>query len=434
MADRLDVAGRLAEGRSAVEHTQTYVRASQVVGYRHPELTAHPTQIHDWYDSEDGLDLHALDADCARLRAADAMLTEALREQRAQVTALATAWTGPGADAAVAFMQRHCDTAGALITEIRAAAQRCESLRDNLWQLVDAKVATAVAIDDRTLAQRRAWLAAAAAVTGGESAAQQVITQQVVPYVDTVIGKDWVAAMRSTRAAVTACFDLVTDRLATAMPAHFEVPGDFGPSSSPPSRPQRPVAHSAQPATVLTAPASVEPARGPGYAAPASAPTQSASPPNPIPAQPDSIPPLGVGGAGLGSGGGLGGDAGLGRLGGLASRIIQEMGGLLGGEPPDPEHRFDDEEDHSGSDADHKHTKDKTDAPEAPEPGKQTLGEATANPPVGEPAPMAQPSQPLPTAEPAPAYSPPNAPPPKAPTSGSTPCEIAANELPQAGQ
>ena len=66
---------------------------------------------------------------------------------------------------AVRFLQRHCDAASAVATEIRAAAQRCESLRDNLWHLVDVKVATAIAIDERTLAKRPAWLAAAAAVT-----------------------------------------------------------------------------------------------------------------------------------------------------------------------------------------------------------------------------------------------------------------------------
>ena len=109
MADRLDVAERLAEGRPAVEHTQSYVRACQMRGYEHPDLTSHPSQIRDWYDSEDGLDLRALDGDCAELRAAAAAVTEALRIQRAQVADLAAAWTGPGADSAVGFLQRHCD-------------------------------------------------------------------------------------------------------------------------------------------------------------------------------------------------------------------------------------------------------------------------------------------------------------------------------------
>jgi hypothetical protein len=91
VGDRLDVAERLAEGRLAVEHTQTYVRACQALGYEHPGLTSHPSQIRDWYGSEDGLDLRALDRDCAELRAAGVAVAEGLRIQRAQVAELAAA-------------------------------------------------------------------------------------------------------------------------------------------------------------------------------------------------------------------------------------------------------------------------------------------------------------------------------------------------------
>ncbi|MDS0337712.1 hypothetical protein NDO39_26100, partial [Mycobacterium intracellulare] len=101
MADRLDVDARLAEGRVAVEHTQTYVHASHALGYQHPDLTAHPAQIREWYASEDGLDLRALDRDCAELRAAGVVAAEALRMQRAQVAELAAASQGAGGDAAV---------------------------------------------------------------------------------------------------------------------------------------------------------------------------------------------------------------------------------------------------------------------------------------------------------------------------------------------
>ena len=79
MAERLDVAGRLAEGQPAVEHTQTYVRACQVLGYHDPELTSRPSQIRDQFGSEDGLDLRVLDRDCAALRAAGDAIAEALR-------------------------------------------------------------------------------------------------------------------------------------------------------------------------------------------------------------------------------------------------------------------------------------------------------------------------------------------------------------------
>ena len=140
---------------------------------------------------------------------------------------------------------------------------------------------------------------------------------------------------------------------------------------------------------------------------------------------------------------------GLGGLSGLASRIIQQMGGLLGGGPTDDGNRFDDEDrfredadhgdaDHNGADhkdadhkdADHKRPSGKADELQMPEPGKQTGDLPTAKSPVGEPNPPAQPSPPA-----APASgTPPNAPPPKSPSTGSTPCEIAANELPQAGQ
>ena len=236
MAERLDVAGRLAEGQPAVEHTQTYVRACQVLGYRDPELTSRPNQIRDWYDSEEGLDLRVLDGDCARLRAAAGAVMEALRMQRAQVDELAAAWSGPGAESAIAFLQRHCDAANAVATEVRAAAQRCESLRDNLWHLVDVKVATAIAIDDRTLANRPAWMAAAAAVTtgaGDRQTADELVQQQIKPYVDNDIRTEWLTAMRSARAGVATSYDMVIDKFAAAAPVYFEIPEDLRPGRAP---------------------------------------------------------------------------------------------------------------------------------------------------------------------------------------------------------
>lgn len=229
MADRLDVDARLAEGRVAVEHTQTYVQASHALGYQHLDLTAHPAQIREWYASEDGLDLRALDRDCAELRAAGVVAAEALRMQRAQVAELAAAWQGAGGDAAVQLLQRHCDSADGVVGELRAAAQRCESLRDNLWHLVDSKVATAIAVDDRAQAQRPAWLAAAAAVTAGDRrGAEDVVRHQVIPYVDNDIRNDWLAAMRSTSDGVQTSYAMVIDRAAAAPAARFEFPGDLG--------------------------------------------------------------------------------------------------------------------------------------------------------------------------------------------------------------
>ena len=346
MAERLDVAGRLAEGQPAVEHTQTYVRACQVFGYQDPELTSRPNQIRDWYDSEEGLDLRALDGDCEQLRAAAGAVMEALRMQRAQVDELAAAWSGPGAESAVAFLQRHCDAANAVATEVRAAAQRCESLRDNLWHLVDVKVATAIAIDDRTLANRPAWMAAAAAVTSGagdRQTADELVQQRIKPYVDNDIRTEWLTAMRSARAGAATSYDMVIDKFAAAAPVYFEVPEDLRPGRAP----FQPAPASAPAVTATLAPPAAVPTLAPD---PASAGISG------VPATPTTLTPASTSGtsgtptpltppasdlgtglgdapalpAGVGSAAGLDELGGLGGLGGLASRIVDEMSGLLG--------------------------------------------------------------------------------------------------------
>ncbi|OBK24786.1 WXG100 family type VII secretion target [Mycobacterium asiaticum] len=434
MADRLDVAGRLAEGLPAVEHTETYARACH-----------DPLPVRDLYGSEDGLDLYALDADCARLREAATVIAEALRSQRAQVSALTQAWTGAGADAAVAFVQRHCDTADAVVTELRGAAEQLESLRDNLWYLVDSRVTTTVAVDERTEAQRPVWLAAAAAVTAGagdRTAAREVVERQIKPFVDNVIRQDWLTAMRAATASVAASYDMVVDRLAAVPRASFEIPGDLGPSS--------PLVAAAATPAVVTVSAPV-----PGFAAASSTPpvteARSAAPapvsPNVPLAQPDSgMLPSGVSGmtgggsntsgGGLGGGGdlgGLGGVGGLGGLGGLASRIVEAMGGLLDStaDPPgDDAFGMDPDDDPDGERKKPRHPEPdgatqvaKTvTAPGQPAAEQPAPGQPAGSPPAGSPAatPMGQPM--------------PAQPPPIPVPAGKTPCEIAADELPKAGQ
>lgn len=461
MADRLDVDVRLAEGRPAVEHTQTYVLACHALGYQHPDLTAHPAQIREWYASEDGLDLRALDRDCAELRAAGVVATEAVRIQRAQVAELATAWTGPGGDAAVRLLQRHCDTADAVAAELRAAAQRCESLRDNLWHLVDSKVATAIAVDDRTQAQRPAWLSAAAAVTTGLGdlhSAEDVLRQQVIPYVDNDIRQDWVTAMRSTCEGVQTSYAMVIDRTAATPSARFELPGDLA-TSFVPMQLAPPVA--AGPVAPVDDPAPTLSAAAPDPAPPAPAPL-TPTPAAPLP------PPTADWGTGLGDvsatpagglgdlGGGLGGGGGL--L-GLAGRIVDAMGGLLGsaGDGPDGTAPFDggnafddnpfrpeDPSDAEAADAaedpgdvgddeaepaepdetDEADSARPADQPGPDEPSQQAQPVETPPPPPAEPTPAEPPAPPAdPAAQPAPVAE-----------EGSTPCEIAADQLPQAGQ
>lgn len=415
MADRLDVAGRLAEGSSAVERTESYVRACHALGYQHPGLTAHPSQIRDWYDGEEGMDLRALDRDCAELRAAGAAVMEALGTQRAQLAQLAAAWLGPAGDSAVRFLERHCDAASAVATEVRAAAQRCESLRDNLWYLVDSKVATATAIDEGTRAQRPAWLAAAVAVTTGageRAGAEAVVRQQIIPYVDNEIRDDWLTTMRSTAEGVDTSYAMVIDRMAAVPAARFEVPGDFGPAYQP-----RPAS---QPAAVV-APAAIAGTPADPVAAPA---LSTAAPPLPDLGSASAIP----------AGGDVGG-GGLGGLGALADRIVGAMGSLLGpaGDRSGVDDAFDDATDDEG---DPFHPDDAGDRPDEPGEAKDVVQERNSEvaDPAAEAQPVDEPAPPDASPAPAPVAAPVAAPPAPPPNDGATPCEIAADQLPQAGQ
>ncbi|MEI7717517.1 MAG: hypothetical protein WCI78_15760, partial [Mycobacterium sp.] len=328
MADRFDVAERLAEGRPAVADTQSYVRACQALGYTHPDLTSRPSQVLDRYTGEDGLDLRALDRDGGRLRAAASALTDAWRMQRAQVASLAAAWTGPGGDAAVGFLERHCDAGATVATEVGAAAQGCESLRDNLWSLVDSKVAATISVNERARPRRDVWLAAAAAVTtgaGDRTVAEEVVRHEIVPYVDEDIRNEWLATMHSTLAGVAASYDMVLDRMAAAPVPTFEFPGDLRPRLQPPAAPGAPTwAYGVAPAVTPVRASDEAPVPAPARASAVRAQAEpdwgtalgDAAGATPGSASADTASPGSV-------------DA-LGGLAGLAGRIVDAMGGLFG--------------------------------------------------------------------------------------------------------
>jgi hypothetical protein len=495
---RLDVAARLAQGHPAVEHTQTFVRACHALGYSHADLTAHDSQVSDWYETEAGLDLRVLDDDCAALRAAANATEEALAAQRAQIAELAAVWTGPGADSAMRFLRCHRDAATETAAHLRAAAEGCDALRDNLWQLVDGKVATAIAVDDRGLAQRSSWLAAAQTVTtgvGDRTMAEELVRQQVMPYVDNDVRNDWLSVMRSTVASVAASYDAVTDALAESRQASFQIPGDLGPP--PPTlvdeprdpapvdepHPPAPVDEPRDPAPpIFTTPAETaaagagEPLPAPPAAvmAPAAEPLDPLRPlPDPPttldglpPASPlsESTAPLGDAAgipAGVGSLGGPGELAGgPGGLGGVIGRIVDGVGSLLGSltgglaEPSlgdgslvdDPlgVEGLSDEDPAERLVGDAKDAKDATDADDAALAGAEEANDGTddvtpdENPSHADDLDHDEMGQEV-TAQPVdtPPDAPPTQPSPPATESAadrSTPCQIAADELPQAGQ
>jgi hypothetical protein len=445
MAEKFDVASRLAEGRPAVDNIQTYVWACHVLGYANPDLTLHASQISDWYGSEEGLDLRALDADCAALEAAVAATEDALTRQNDQLGALSVAWQGRSADLSREFLHRHGDASAAAAAAVRTTADALATLRDNLWHTVDGKVAAAVAAEGRAPEE---WLAAAQTVTtgaGDRAAASERIDQEVKPFVDNDIRTGWLAAMRSAITAVTDSYDAATAELTAEPDAVFEVPGDLGPSWTPPPRddqaPTVPAAASALPPPVAAPPA---------WGAPAAPPM---SVPAPVSAAPAPLPPVDTGStapamAAPPSAPTLGGlpDVG-GGLSGLGQQLADAFGSLLGSvdgasaEPPAI-----DQPDKNGNvdgTSDDNPKGDGEPVDPAAEGPVDPAADKPADEPVVEPADTcertAMPAAVEPPTEPAPTPVP-EPPPPEsvaplgAEASAETPCEIAADELPQVGK
>ena len=142
---------------------------------------------------------------------AAAAATQSARQlQEEQLGALAGAWQGRGGDASHDFLLRHGEASAAATSAVRDAVDLLTTLRDDLWRAVDGKVAAAVAIDDRRMAERPEWLAATQTVTtgaGDRAVASELIDQQVKPFVDNDIRSDWLTAMQKAMATVAAAFD-----------------------------------------------------------------------------------------------------------------------------------------------------------------------------------------------------------------------------------
>ncbi|MGE2726553.1 hypothetical protein [Mycolicibacterium pulveris] len=425
---------------------QTYVWACRMLGYEHPDLTADTAQVAERYASEEGLNLAALEEDCAALQAAATATTEALARQDGQLGALTAAWQGRGADASREFLRRHGEASALAAAAVRTAAVSLAELRDKLWQSVDGKVATVLSVQ----APRADWLAAAETVTtgaGDRAVASELVDQEVKPFVANVIGGEWVAAMRAAVDAIEAAYDAVTAELASEGEAVFAVPGDLGPTWTPSGEPVVAPAQTVAPTApaAWSGPAALAPAMGSSAAGPpptALPPPAAAAPVDPAAAAPAVVPPSmpSLGGGGLsemGSG-----------LSGFAQQLGETLGGLLGSvddaaaEPPEldePEldevEELEDAEDDADEDAevadDVAVEPDTACEPAVEEPvpeEDQLLTEDAAAEGVPEPTP---PPEPLPP----PIVEPPASEPPADPAADAgTPCEIAADEVPQVGE
>jgi hypothetical protein len=392
---------------------------------------------------------------------------DALTRQADQLAALSAAWQGGSAELSQDFLRRHGDASAAAAAAVRTAADTLTALRDNLWHTVDGKVAAAIAADDRAPDE---WLAAAQTVTtgtGDRAAASERIDQEVKPFVDNDIRTEWLTAMRSAMAAVVDLFDAATAELTAEPDAVFDVPGDLGPAWTP-QAPDEGVASVpaaagiAAPPPVWSAPPAPIPAPMPSPAmppAPIPAPMPSAPMPAPMPspalppvdaampapamAAPPSTPSLG-GMPDIGSG-----------LSGFGQQLADAFGSLLGStdealpDTPDiDEPAIDDELDDDDPDDDAENDEDDVEVDEPVETPadadddeaavqdpvvgvEDTCEPADPSTPVEPPPPSEQPT-PTPVPPPQPALPPEWAPEPMA--AAETPCEIAADELPQVGE
>jgi hypothetical protein len=319
------------------------------------------------------------------------------------------------------------------------------ALRDNLWHTVDGKVAAAVAADDRA---QDGWLAAAHTVTtgaGDRAAASERVNQDVKPFVANDIGAEWLTAMRSTTAAVVDLYDAATAELTGEPDAVFDVPGDLGPAWTPAPRDDE-VATVPAAASPAAPSFSVSPSPSPSPSLPpAPAPSAATAGPPPVPPMP---PPLDAGStapamAAPPSAPSLGGMPDIGSgLTGFGQQLADTLGGLFGStddgplDPPELDEPDDsDDDDPEEDDLDDAEPVEPAVDPDA-EPAVDEPVEAQAAldtcDPVEPPAPVEPPpAEPIATPVPEPPLEP--APPPE-PVDAETPCEIAADELPQVGE
>jgi hypothetical protein len=409
------VSVRPAQADTAVANTATYVAACRAVGRPESGLTAE--QVRAWYATEQGLNLAALEADGAAVAAAAAAADEGLQAAREGLAILAGAWAGGSGSAAVEFVERHCAAAATVVAGLRDAAEVLNSLRQRLGDLIETKAAAAVRIDDRSAGPRPEWLAGAEAVLSGapDSAAVQVVAHQIAPWVDE-IRSEWVTAMRSSTESVATAYAESANRLTARGDPRFEMPAPRStPDRDPPGAAPQPEAPTAVP----------QPA--PAQWAPQSAPAQS------VPLVSPALP-----------------DAG----GGLAA-LVTALADALAAAPEtgldvetEPEEAQPEEAD--PEEADPEEAEPVIPEPVQPEPEVQT-GTGESKEPAAQPDPAAEP-EPVADADlepqepPAPQPQPPapETPPPPSPlppplaaestAADQSPCEIAADELPQVGQ
>ena len=473
MAAAFDVAGRLSEGDGAVTVLDEYVAACQVLGVPSPGPLA------ELYYAESGLNLDALAADARSLDAAVVVAQGAVRLQGNGYRDLTAQWAGTGGDAAGGFLRTLTVAAEDVVAHLQRSAQALTTLRDALWRAVDAKVDAVLRADAQTAGHRDQWSAAVRAVLAGAgdlSAASEIVDQQVKPFVLRAVSGDLLPALQDASDAVAAAYD---SAIAAVTPAgvSFAVPvvltPDWTPQAAPaPAWPAAPAYQAAAAApfatlgtaagwtpTAPSAPAA-PPVPAEPVAAPSAPPVSAESAPAPSTAAPGALEPALGTAAATPPTAGPSGDLGFGSgISGLGRQLTDAIGGALGSmaglapaasgldglsdvddglaEDLELDDKDDDEtsdEDENDDKADDEDTGDNPDDKADTEKGTDEIATDAGEPEVAPPGPDTEQSPPAPAPPPAPVSL------PTEPVAGQenpttkTPCEIAADELPQVGE
>lgn len=370
----------MTTAEQALAEIGTYVAACQALG--RARITVE--RVGELSSAVDRLRLSALDADTAALTTAATAAEEALSAERTAIDDLMRAWQGGSGSAARDFLERQCEAASGLLAALVEAGETLGSLRENLARLVEAGADASMRIADRPGVERQVWLAQARSVLQGsaDEAAVDAVASRIAAFVDTDIAGDWATAIQYTSDSVAAAYRDALARLDGLAAVRFDLTTP-APTAEPLSR--RAAARTPAPAPV------------PAASAPAATAAPTFSVPLPMPSwNPASTYPMGE----------LRPDTPVKPV--KKTKKAKPVGPLKVAKTPAE----------SGPAAT------RTAAPVPPK--EPAVAAAPLPPPPSVPAPQAQ--QSLQAAQPAAPL------PAEAGFEPRTPCEIAADELPQVGQ
>lgn len=217
-----------------------YAAACRDVG--HVGITSE--RIRELASREDGVGLAALQSDIAALAAAAGHARSALSEQRTAIGVLGAGWRGRSGSIATAVLEQHCTAAADILHSLVEAADVLERLRGTLSRLLAERDEAGVRIADRRSAERPRWLACSEAVLAGtaDGVAVAEVRTRIAPFLDAQVAGEWAGSVSSVSDAVDAAYRQAAIALAGRMPVGFDVPSGLARAPVPAPVGKRPAA------------------------------------------------------------------------------------------------------------------------------------------------------------------------------------------------